>query len=66
MAIKLGTKVRQIVEAPIEGVVINKTFNEQGDHFQFIVEFVDADGVAHQRAFNDDQVEEIKTSGAAK
>lgn len=61
MSIKVGTPVRQIMPAPVEGVVISKTFNDDPalDCFQFIVEFTDADGVAHQRAFNEGQIEEV-------
>jgi hypothetical protein len=57
MTIKLGTPVRQIQPAPIQGVVVGKTFNEAGDHFQFLVEYTDADGAVHSRSFDEGQIE---------
>lgn len=60
MSIKLGTLVRQIMPAPVEGVVVSKTFNQAGDHFQFVVEYADADNVVHQRAFDEGQVEAVE------
>ncbi len=44
MAIKLGDPVRQIVPAPIQGVVVSKQFVEATDSFQFLVEWPDTDG----------------------
>ena len=64
--IKLGTAVRQVLPAPVEGVVVSKTFNQAGDHFQFVVEFTDAENVVHQRAFDEGQIEAIEVVEGAK
>lgn len=59
MTIKKGTPVRQIVPAPIIGVVIGKQFNEDTDKFQYLVESpdTDGDGQPQTRWFEEDQIE---------
>lgn len=63
MAIKLGATVRQIVPAPIQGVVVQKQFVEATDSFQFLVEWPDTDGDGQPQSkwFEESQIE-----GAAK
>ena len=59
MAIKLGTLVRQIVPAPVAGVVISKQFVEATDTFQYLVESpdTDGDGQPQTRWFNEGEIE---------
>lgn len=40
MGIKLGTPVRQIIPAPVAGIVVKKQFDEQADKFQVLVEWL--------------------------
>ena len=65
MAIKLGATVRQIVPAPIQGVVVSKQFVEATDSFQFLVEWPDSDGDGQPQSkwFEESQIE---LKGAAK
>jgi hypothetical protein len=65
MPIKLGTQVRQIMPAPVQGVVVSKTFNETTDSFQYLVETSAVPEESHVLAFNEGEVEEIATPGAA-
>lgn len=44
MAIKTGANVRQIMPKPIEGVVIERRFNDSHDEMEYHVESADADG----------------------
>lgn len=59
MTIKLGTPVRQIVPAPVVGVVTSKQFVEATDKFQYLVESpdTDGDGQPQTRWFDEDQIE---------
>ena len=59
MSIKLGTPVRQIVPAPIAGVVIDKQFIAATDSFQYLVESpdTDGDGQPQTRWFEEDQIQ---------
>lgn len=65
MSIKLGATVRQIVPAPIQGVVVSKQFVEATDSFQFLVEWPDTDGDGQPQSkwFEENQIE---LQGAAK
>lgn len=54
---KKGDTVRQIVPAPIEGVVVGKQFNEDSDMFQLLVEFQTLDGSTTQTWFDESAVE---------
>lgn len=67
MPIKTGAKVRQIMPAPIEGVVIERRLNDSQDEIEYHVESGDADGdgVADRRWFLESQVEEVSTEGGA-
>lgn len=67
MTIKLGVTVRQIISAPIEGVVVSKQFIEATDSFQYLVESPDdnGDGQPQTRWFDQHQIEAI-TEGATK
>ena len=60
MAIKLGTSVRQVLPAPIEGQVVSKQFVEATDCFQYLVEWpdTDGDGVPQSKWFNEGEIEE--------
>ena len=66
MSIKLGTPVRQVTKAPIEGVVVKKQFIEGTDSFQYLVEWpdTDGDGVPQSKWFDHGEVEAIATPGA--
>jgi len=59
MAIKLGDTVRQIVPAPIQGVVIQKQFVEGTDSFQYLVENTDDAGQTHTRWFEASDIEGV-------
>lgn len=54
-----GDTVRQIVPAPIQGVVISKQFNEDSDAFQLLVEFQTPDGLPTEAWFDESAVEVI-------
>lgn len=62
MSIKLGATVRQIVPAPVVGVVVKKQFVEATDKFQYLVESPDSDGdgVPQTRWFEDGQIEQVE------
>ena len=64
--IKLGTPVRQIVPAPVEGVVVSKQFVEATDSFQYLVEWPDddGDGQPQTRWFDQHQIEVIGDAAA--
>jgi len=55
-------KVRQIMPAPIEGVVSRFHFSQQTGEIQYEVSWKDANGVEHARAFNEDQIEVVTAS----
>jgi hypothetical protein len=61
MAIKKGDTVRQIVPAPIQGVVTEKRFLEDGDTFQYCVEYpdTDGDGQPQTRWFNETEIQGV-------
>lgn len=59
MAIKTGDAVRQILPAPITGVVTKKEFDEASDSFNYLVESTDSDGVQHTRWFSGTQIEGV-------
>jgi PKD repeat protein len=54
---KNGTKVRQIVSAPIEGEVVAFSFDEQSGDIRYVVQWTDESGQLHQRGFDEDQIE---------
>jgi len=58
MPIPKGAQVRQVVPV-IEGAVIERRFNDDGDTFEYLVEYTDADGAAQSRWFTDGQIEEV-------
>ena len=55
MAIKLETPVRQVMPAPIEGVIVQRRFKENADQMEYLVEWPDddsdADSAPQQRWF---------------
>ena len=58
MAIKLGTPVRQIVPAPVAGIVMRKEWDNDTEQFRFLVEWPDPEGEEpHSRWFNEDDIE---------
>ena len=59
MPIKLGSTVRQVQPAPIEGQVVRKQFLEATDSFQYLVEWpdTDGDGAPQSKWFNEGEVE---------
>lgn len=65
MSIKLGVTVRQILPAPVEGIVVSKQFVEATDSFQYLVEWpdTDGDGQPQSRWFDEHQIER---TGAAE
>lgn len=65
MSIKLGAAVRQIVPAPVVGVVVKKQFVETTDTFQYLVESpdTDGDGAPQTRWFDEDQIESTEVTG---
>lgn len=65
MSMKLGATVRQILPAPVEGVVVSKQFVEASDSFQYLVEWpdTDGDGQPQTRWFDEHQI--TLTPGAA-
>lgn len=56
MAIKKGDSVKQVVH-PIQGVVVEKAFDDTSDTFRFLVEYEDAAGNTTQTWFDDGQLE---------
>lgn len=44
MPIKTGAVVRQILPAPITGVVVERKFNESHEQMEYLVESPDSDG----------------------
>lgn len=58
MAIKTGATVRQIVPAPIQGVVLDRRFNDSHDKMEYLVESpdTDGDGTPQQRWFLESQI----------
>lgn len=59
MTPKLGDTVRQIVPAPIEGIVAKKQFNETSDQFEFLVEGVSATGDPQSGWFKESEIEGV-------
>ena len=60
--IRVGAPVRQVIKAPIEGVVVEKRFVEAPtEYFQYLVEWpdTDGDGVPQSKWFNDGELEDI-------
>ena len=68
--IKMGASVRQVVKAPIEGVVVDKQFVAKHDSFQYLVEWpdTDGDGVPQSKWFEEDELavleDPVATPGA--
>lgn len=62
MTIKTGAKVRQIQPPPVEGVVIERRFNDSHDQMEYHVESADADGDGSldRRWFLASQVAEVQ------
>ena len=58
MAIKKGDAVRQVIK-PIEGVVIEKRFDDSDDSFKLLVEYANEDGSAASTWFDESQVEAV-------
>lgn len=56
MPIPKGAQVRQVVPV-IAGVVAERRFIDADDRFEYLVEYVDADGNAQSRWFVDGQIE---------
>lgn len=59
MAIKIGAPVRQVVQAPIVGTVLERKFNDSADQMEYLVESpdTDGDGVPQTRWFLESQIE---------
>lgn len=64
MPIKTGATVRQITPAPIEGIVLERRFNDSHDQMEYLIESpdTDGDGVPQTRWFLESQ---IATTGDA-
>jgi hypothetical protein len=58
---KNGDDVRQILPAPITGKVVRFVFDETSGNISYIVQNIDSDGVAHERAFSAEDLEAIPT-----
>lgn len=56
---KKGDTVRQVMPAPIQGVVVAKEFDDSIDEFRFLVSFTDAEGSTQERWFSESQVEAV-------
>lgn len=54
---KNGDKVRQVMPAPIEGVVSKFLFDEQTGNVSYVVDSIDAEGNAQQRVFQASDLE---------
>jgi hypothetical protein len=59
MAVKFqkGEAVRQVIPAPIEGVIDSFKFDESSGDVKYIVAWEDVDGVVCTRSFDEDQIE---------
>ena len=57
-----GDNVVQVVPAPIAGKVVRFAFDENTGVIQYIVAWVDADGVTHEKAFNADELNAAPTA----
>ena len=59
MAVKFqkGEAVRQVVPAPVAGVIDSFKFDEASGDVKYIVTWKDADGVVCTRSFDEDQIE---------
>ena len=56
MAFTKGATVAQVIH-PITGVVTAKTFNDDTDQFEYLVDYTDADGNTVQRWFTETELE---------
>jgi len=55
---KNGDKVRQVVQAPIEGTVVKFVFDETEGTISYVVRTSDEQG-DHERVFTGDQIEAL-------
>lgn len=53
MNIKVGDTVRQIMPAPVQGVVTRKTFDDKRDGFQYFL----TDAAGEEHTFDEGEVE---------
>ena len=67
MPIKNGAAVRQIMPKPIEGVVIDRKFNDSEDQMEYHIESPDADGdgAKDRRWFLESKIETVEPTGDA-
>ncbi len=59
MAVKFtnGQQVRQVMPAPIEGIVSRFVFDETTGDISYVVSSTDADGTVHERVFAGENLE---------
>lgn len=55
---KNGDKVRQVVPAPIEGIVVRFSFDEASGDIGYVVRTTDESG-DHERVFSAEQIEPL-------
>lgn len=60
MPIPKNSVVRQVVPAPIEGVVTDYAIDRESGITQVLVAWLDADGVPHERYLLESEVEVIQ------
>lgn len=59
MAIKKGSKVRQVMPAPIEGTVTGFDVDQEHGTVTYRVEYPGPDGEPTERFFRDGEIEEV-------
>ena len=57
MTHKTGAVVRQILPAPITGVVVERKFSDSHDQVEYLVESPDSDGAPQTHWFLESQIE---------
>lgn len=59
MAIAKGTNVKQVVPAPVVGVVAGYNIDENTGEVQYLVEWTNPDGTTQSRYFSASQIEVV-------
>ena len=54
-----GSAVQQVLPAPIVGTVTGFDVDQETGDLQYLVEWTDADGVAHHRHFVEDHLQGV-------
>lgn len=54
---KVDEEVVQIVNAPIQGKIVERRVS--GDDDLFLVSWIDVDGEPHERWFNEDEIQSV-------